>query len=133
VGTVVDVSSNYAVVMSLLHSQSNISAKLKKTGETGSIVWDGLQPNVVVLKDISKDVKIAAGDSIITSGFSDKFPFGLFIGTVKSVINDPTSSTYTIKVTTAANFYNLQYVNIIQNRQKEEPQDLLKNVKKTNE
>ena len=30
VGTVVDVSNNYAVVMSLLHRQSNISAKLKK-------------------------------------------------------------------------------------------------------
>ena len=133
VGTVVDVSKNYAVVMSLLHRLSNISAKLKKTGETGSIVWDGLQPNVVTLKDISKEVKVAVGDSIITSGLSDKFPFGLLIGTVKEVINDRTSSTYVIKVKTAANFYNLQYVNIINNLQKFEPQELLKSVKKTNE
>ncbi|MGH2564367.1 MAG: rod shape-determining protein MreC, partial [Ginsengibacter sp.] len=63
IGTVVDVSNNYSVVMSLLHRQSNISAKLKKSGETGSIVWDGLQPNVVILKDISKDVKVAKGDT----------------------------------------------------------------------
>ena len=133
VGTVVDVSKNYAVVMSLLHRLSNISAKLKKTGETGSVVWDGLQPNVVTLKDISKEVKVAVGDSVITSGLSDKFPFGLLIGTVKEVVNDKTSSTYTIKVKTAANFYNLQYVNIINNLQKYEPQELLKSVKKTNE
>jgi rod shape-determining protein MreC len=133
IGTVVDVSKNYSVVMSLLHRQSNINAKLKKTGETGSIIWDGLQPNVVILKDISKEVKVVIGDSVITSGLSDKFPFGLLIGTVKEIINDKTSSTYTIKVKTAANFYNLQYVNIINNLQKEEPQQLLKSVKKTNE
>src|SRR5665647_2131276 len=37
VGTVIDISNNYAVVMSLLHRQSNISAKLKKTGEVGNL------------------------------------------------------------------------------------------------
>jgi rod shape-determining protein MreC len=133
VGTVVDVSKNYAVIMSLLHRQSNISAKLKKSGETGSIIWDGIRPNIVTLKDISKDVKVAKGDTVITSGFSDKFPFGLLIGTVREVVNDKTNSTYLIKVKTAANFYNLQYVNIINNLQKDEPQLLLKSVKKINE
>ncbi|HSQ43790.1 MAG TPA: rod shape-determining protein MreC [Ginsengibacter sp.] len=133
VGTVVDVSKNYSVVMSLLHRQSNISAKLKKTGETGSVIWDGIKPNVVILKDISKEVKVAKGDSVITSGFSDKFPFGLLIGTVSEIVNDKSSSTYTIKVKTAANFYNLQYVNVINNLQKDEPKQLLKSVKKINE
>jgi rod shape-determining protein MreC len=133
VGTVVDVSNNYCVVMSLLHRQSNISAKLKKSGETGSIIWDGVQPNVVILKDILKDVKVSRGDTIITSGFSDKFPYGLVIGTVMGIENDKTSSTFIIKVKTAANFYNLQFVYIINNLQKGEPQQLLKSVKKTNE
>ncbi len=133
VGTVVDVSNNYSVVMSLLHRQSNISAKLKKTGETGSIIWDGFQTNVVLLKDISKEVKIAKGDTIITSGFSDKFPYGLIIGTIKEIESDKSSSTYTIKVKTAADFYNIQYVYIINNLQKEEPEQLLKKAKKVNE
>ena len=133
VGTVVDVSNNYSVVMSLLHRQSNISAKLKKTGETGSIIWDGIQPNVVLLKDISKEVVVARGDTVITSGFSDKFPYGLLIGTVKEIENDKTSSTYFIRIKTAANFYNLQYVYVINNLQKEEPQQLLKKAQKINE
>jgi rod shape-determining protein MreC len=133
VGTVVDVSGDYAVVMSLLHRQSNISAKLKKSGETGSIIWDGQQTNIVILKDISKEVKIAIGDSVITSGFSDKFPYGLLIGTIKEIDNDKTSSTFTIRVKTAANFYNLQYVYVINNLQKDDPAQLLKKVKKTNE
>jgi rod shape-determining protein MreC len=133
VGTIVDVSDNYAVVMSLLHGQSNISAKLKKTGETGSIVWDGKEINVVILREISKVVKVSKGDTIITSGFSDKFPYGLLIGTVREIINDKSSSTYSIKVKTAANFYNLQYVYIINNLQKEEARQLLNKAKKTNE
>jgi rod shape-determining protein MreC len=119
--------------MSMLHSQSNISAQLKKSGETGSIIWDGLQTNVVVLKEISREVKVMKGDTIITSGNSDKFPYGLFIGTIKEIENDKTSSAYIIKVKTAANFYNLQYVYVINNLQKEEPRQLLKKVKKTNE
>lgn len=133
VGTVVDISNNYAVVMSLLHMQSSTSAKLKKTGETGTIVWDGKNPNIVVLKDINKSARVNRGDSVITSGFSERFPFGLLIGTVSEILQDKSSNVYTIKVKTAANFYNVQFVYIINNLQKEEPAELLKKVKKTNE
>lgn len=129
IGTVMDVSDNYSVVMSLLHEQSNLSARLKKTGETGTVVWDGLSPNIISLKDIPKTVKISSGDTIVTSGFSDKFPSGLIIGYVKDIINDKTMSTYTVRLRPGANFENLQYSYIIENLQKEEPQQLLKNVK----
>jgi len=132
VGIVVDASRNFSVVMSLLHRQSNISAKLKKTGETGSIIWDGVQPNMVILKDISKDVRISPGDSVITSGFSEIFPYGLLIGTIRDAVIDKATGAYVIRVKTAANFYNLQYVNIIDNLQKDEPEQLLKKVQKIN-
>lgn len=133
VGTVIDISNNYAVVMSLLHRQSNISAKLKKTGEVGNVVWDGKKPNIVLLKDIGKNTKVNKGDSVITSGFSDKFPYGLLIGTIDEIVEDKSSNAYTLKVKTAANFYNVEFVYIINNLLKEEPQELLKRVKKTNE
>lgn len=129
VGTVVDISNNYAVVMSLLHEQSNLSARLKKGGETGIVTYDGKTPGILYLKDISKLAKIHQGDTIVTSGFSDKFPGGLLVGFVKDIINDNNASTYTIRVNPAANFENLQYVYIINNLQKEEPAQLLKKVK----
>jgi rod shape-determining protein MreC len=129
VGTVVDVSSNYAVVMSLLHEQSNLSARLKRGGETGIVTYDGKTPGILYLKDISKLAKIDQGDTVVTSGFSDKFPRGLLIGYVKDILNDKSSSTYTIRVNPAANFENLQYVYIINNLQKDEPAQLLKKVK----
>ncbi len=133
VGMVMDVSENFSVVMNLLNSQSNISAKVKRTGEVGSLVWDGKFTNIVILKDIPKVVKVAKGDSVITSGFSDKFPYGLLIGRVIGIEDDESSSTHTIRVRTAADFYNLQYVYVINNLQKEEARQLLNKVKKINE
>jgi rod shape-determining protein MreC len=133
VGTVIDISNNYAVVMSLMHRQSNISAKLKKTGEVGNIVWDGKKPNLVLLKDIGKNAKVSKGDTVITSGFSDKFPAGLLVGTIEEIVEDKSTNVYTLLVRTAANFYNVQYVYVINNLQKEEPAELLKKVKKVNE
>lgn len=130
VGTVMETSNNYSVVMSLLHEQSNVSGRLKRSGETGIVIWDGKDPNILLLKDINKTVKINSGDTIVTSGFSDKFPPGLLIGYVKDIINDKSSSTYTVRLRPAANFETIQFTYIIDNLQKDEPRELLKKVKK---
>ena len=129
-GTVIDVSENYSVVMSLLHEQSNLSARLKKSGETGTVIWDGNDPHILLLKDINKTVKIKAGDTVITSGFSDKFPAGLLVGYVKDIINDKSMSTYTVRITPGVNFETVQFAYIIENMQRKEPAELLKKVKK---
>ncbi|MDE3213832.1 MAG: rod shape-determining protein MreC, partial [Bacteroidota bacterium] len=82
---------------------------------------------------IPADIKVNLGDTVVTSGFSDKFPYGLLIGTVVQVDHERNGQVASMRVKTAANFYNLQYVYIIKNLQKEEPEELLKRVKKTNE
>jgi rod shape-determining protein MreC len=125
VGIITDVSEDYAVVMSLLHKDSHISAKLLKTGETGTLSWDGKTPNIITLNGISKGVKMNKGDSVITSGFSTTFPKGMLIGRVESVLVDNSSNSYIIKIRTAANFYNLQYAYAIDNAQAGEINRLL--------
>ncbi|NCU04052.1 MAG: rod shape-determining protein MreC, partial [Chitinophagaceae bacterium] len=72
-GVVLDVSDNFATVMSMLNKQSRISARLKRTGESGRIEWDGKNPRLVQLRDIPKSVKLGKGDTVITSQYSD-FP-----------------------------------------------------------
>lgn len=129
VGTVVEVSDNFAVVMSLLHSQSSISARLKRGGETGNLVWDGKSSKILLLKDVTKSARISQGDTVITSGFSFKFPEGLVLGHVADIINDKSSSTYTVRVHPSVNFETLQFVYIIENLQRAEPDDLLKKLK----
>lgn len=129
VGTTTEVSKNFSIVMSLLHSMSNTSARLKKGGETGTIVWDGIDRNILLLKDITKSARINQGDTVITSGFSDKFPEGLIIGYVKDIINDKSSSTFTVRVQSAVNFETLQFVYTIENLQHNEVDELMKKVK----
>ncbi|CAN5650233.1 rod shape-determining protein MreC [soil metagenome] len=127
VGIITDVSSNYAVVMSLLHKDSKISAKLKKSGEAGQVIWDGKDPHFLSLTDIRKSVKLIKGDTVLTSGFTATFPYGLFLGTIESVLPDKGTNNFIIRIKTSASFNNLQYVYAIENYQKDEINTLLKN------
>ena len=61
VGTVVNVSDNYASVMTLLHRQYKVVVKLKNGGERGTVEWDGVSPMFVTLKDIPKSAKVQGG------------------------------------------------------------------------
>lgn len=133
VGIITDVTENFAVVMSLLHKDSKMSAKLKRGGEAGQVTWDGKQPNILLLSDIRKSAKVAKGDTVYTSGFTATYPYGLMLGTVTEVIPDKGTNNFLIKIKSAANFYNLQFVYALENYQKDEINRLLKTaINKTN-
>jgi rod shape-determining protein MreC len=119
VGMVVNTSENFAVVMSMLNRQSSVSAKLKKSREIGKVQWDGITPNYVTMINIPKNVQVATGDSVVTSGYSLSFPPEVLIGTVSEIVDDKTSNFYTLKIRPATNFYNLEYVTVVDNLQKE--------------
>jgi len=126
VGIVTDVSEHFAVVMSLLHKDSKISAKLKRGGEAGQVIWDGKDPNRLSLTDIRKSAKVVKGDTVLSSGFTTTFPFGLMLGTVQEIIPETSSNNFNIRIKSSANFYNLQYVYVIENYQSGEINRLLK-------
>jgi rod shape-determining protein MreC len=124
VGTVVNTSENFAVVMSLFNRQSNVSARLKKTGELGKVQWNGESIEYVTMINVPKSVNVAKGDTVVTSGYSLTFPYGIVIGTVMSILDDKTSNFYILKIKPATNFYNVQYVNVIENLQSAEQKKL---------
>ena len=129
VGIITEVNGDYAVVMSLLHRDSHISGKLLKGGETGTLNWDGKEPNIISISNIPKSAKVAKGDTVITSGFSTTFPKGMIIGTVEAVYAETSTSNYKVKFRTAANFYNLQYVYAIENAEQEPVNKILDKLK----
>jgi rod shape-determining protein MreC len=129
VGAVTDVSGQFAVVMSLLHKDSRISGKLFKTGETGTITWDGKYPNIVTLTGIPKSAKIAKGDTVITSGFSTIFPKGLLLGRIDEIFQETATNNFKIQLRTATNFYNLEYAYVIDNLQQPAIDKLLEKAK----
>ena len=110
IGVITETDGDYAVVMSLLHKDSRISGKLTKGGETGTLSWNGEQPNILSLSGIPKSAKVVKGDSIITSGFSAIFPKGLMIGKVTEVKPETSNNNYRITLHSAADFYNIEYV-----------------------
>lgn len=130
VGTVINVSRNMSVVMSLLHRQTKVVAVMKKGSGFGEISWDGSNPHYVTLLKVPKTVQIEKGDTVVTSQFSDKYPPGYVIGTVEEVGNDESSGSYKLKVKTATDFFRIQNAFVIKNLQREELEALEKSIKK---
>ncbi len=125
VGRVILVSDNYSVIMSMLNRSSKISARLMYDSSSNSSVdWDGKNPGYVTLHNVSKSAKVKKGDTAITSNFSTTFPQGLMVGTVYDIATDPSSNFYVLRLKTATNFFNLQYVYLIANTQWTEQRSL---------
>jgi rod shape-determining protein MreC len=97
-----------------LHVQSAVSISLKKTGDLGTIEWNGKDPRYLTIKRIPKTVDVKPGDTVLTSPVSFNFPPGYPVGTVVEAKLDNATGMYTLKVKTAANFYNLQQVHVIE-------------------
>ena len=113
----------------MLNKQSRISARLKKTGESGKIEWDGANPRLVQMRDIPKSVKIEKGDSVITSQYSD-FPPGILIGIIEKVILEKSSNNYLLQVRPANDFSRLHNVFVVSNLQRNEQLELEDKLKK---
>lgn len=133
VGRVVDVSNNYATVMSALSRQFKVKAKLKKTGENGTIEWDGVSASYLLMRDIPNSAKLSKGDTVLTSELSSIYPANILVGTVEEVYKEQSSNFFTIRLKTATNFYNVQYVNVIEDLQKEERLGLEQTTKNSHE
>lgn len=129
VGIVVNVSPNFSQVMSLLHIQSKRNVALKKSGNMGTIEWDGKNPLYLTMKNIPKSDSVMVGDTVIT-GINSSFPPGFMVGTISEIVDDRSTNFYVLLLKTAANFYNLQQVHIVENLQYAEQTSLLEQTKK---
>lgn len=128
VGVVRSVTENYAVVVSLLYKSTattasgfGFSAKLQRSGEIGTVYWDGQNAGFAQMKDVPRSAQLRRGDTIVTSGFSAFFPENIPIGYVDTVrVSDKSSTAFNIRLKLATNFYNLQYVYVIENLLRDE-------------
>ncbi len=124
IGTVISVSENMSIVMSLLHRQSKVIAVLKKGSGLGEVSWDGKDPRYLVLSKIPKTIVVKKGDMVVSSPYSDKFPPGLPIGYVEKIDQDQETNTYKLKIKTAVDFYAVQHAYIVKNLLQEEMDQL---------
>ena len=116
VGYVVDCSDRYAVAMSVLNTSFRASGRLAGSDYFGSIYWDGVDPHVVVLGELSKYADPQPGDEVVTTGFSQYFPEDVLIGEVESAELNETRTAYTVRVRLAAEMSRLTDVVLVGNR-----------------
>jgi rod shape-determining protein MreC len=130
VGLVVNVSPNFSQVMSLLHTKSRIPAMLKKTNTAGTVRWDTKDYRFLLMEGISRDVDVKKGDTVLTSPYSYNYPPSFMLGTIASIAVDKSSGFYELKVRAVANFNSLQQVFVVENLQRSEQEQLLKDTDK---
>lgn len=124
VGKVKTVSDNFSVVISLINIDENVSATLKRTGNFGSVKWNGIDPHYTTLQFIPRHVVPLPGDSIVTSGLNAVFPPDVIIGTITRTNLTPNDLFWEIKVELAQDFTRLQHVEVVRSLHRNEMDSL---------
>ncbi len=121
-GRVKNCSSHYSTVLSILNDKNTIDARVTRGNVAGYIEWKGGNPIEAELINVAKHHKIFEGDTIVTSGSSGNFPYGVIIGTIKSIVDD--GKKYNIKVKLTTDFTAMSFVYVINNKMEGEKETL---------
>ena len=129
VGVVINTTDNFATVMPVLHPDSRNSVKVKRTGVSGSLVWDGKDFRYAQVLEVPTTHQFVEGDTIVTSGLANDFPEGIPVGYVVSAVPLKGQGFYDVRIRLATDFSKLEHVYVIDNRFREEQQQLMEGTK----
>ena len=119
VGKVLEVYPATSQVLLLSDKESGVGALLVGSRTHGPVRGTG--DPMLGMEYVSKEVKIAAGEAILTSGQDHIFPKDLPVGTVLEAKPDPRSPFYQIVVRPAAHLDRLEEVFVLLTRQELAP------------
>jgi len=111
VGKVVAISPHTALVQLVNDKNFRVSVREMRSRDVGILSYS-LKTGYVI-QDVPKNAEVIAGDSVVTSGFSDIFPEHIFVGWVSAispVIEDYVKS---VRVDLATNFNRIEEVFIL--------------------
>lgn len=69
--------------------------------------------NLIKATGIDKTTTINIGDKVLTSGLGEKFPGGIYIGTVEKIESDKYNLSKTVHIKTYQNFNDVHYVTVL--------------------
>jgi len=124
VGKVKTVSEHFSVVTSLLNIHVMVSAVMKRTGNFGTVQWDGRNQDEVQLNFVPRHVNPMKGDTIVTSGYNAIFPEGIMIGTIAEARLSDEALVHDLRVKLSQDFRKLSYVAVIKSNLKHEQDSL---------
>ena len=115
VGKVVETTATNALLLPLIHTGMEWSARLGKLGPVGRLLWDGKHTQTAYLEDIPRSISVAAGDTVFTSGFQGIFPAELTFGFVASTTPEQDGEFQRIQLQLGAPFQALRYIHVVDN------------------
>jgi len=113
VGRVHEVTGQYALVLPLVHTGIEWSARVGADGPAARLVWDGKSLGMTQLRDVPRSTVVVAGDTVLATGFQGFFPAGTPFGTVVEEGVDRTGEFKVLTVQLFADYRNLRYVEVI--------------------
>lgn len=130
VGKVKAVSEHYAVIISLLNIDEHVSVQLTRTGNFGTLRWDGENPAYAKLLYLPRHASVWAGDTLVTSGYNAVFPARMPVGVIRKAELSSDAMFYDVVVELAQDFSRLRYVDVIQSRNAAEIDSLQQTIQK---
>ena len=110
VGKLVSVGTETSVGQLIADPNFRISARVERSGVLGIIQW--VYGNICQM-DLPRRSDVLAGDTILTSGFSQIYPTGLKIGTVYNVVSDRRNLFTKVMIRTSVNLEAISEVFIV--------------------
>ncbi|HWZ22399.1 MAG TPA: rod shape-determining protein MreC [Cytophagaceae bacterium] len=113
-GRIKDCSGHYSTVLSILNAKWLLDAQITRGNVAGYLEWKGGDPTEADLINVGKHHKVFEGDTVVTTGSSDNFPYGIMIGTIKTVVDD--GKKYNIRVKLTTDFTAMSFVYVVNNK-----------------
>ena len=114
VGRVIRADKDYADVLTLQDSSSNIAGLIQRSRSRG--VVEGFTSNKLRMKHLRRTDDVRRGDVVISSGIGSLFPKGLMIGKVVAVKKKNYGITQGVEVYPSVDFSKLEEVMVIRPR-----------------
>jgi rod shape-determining protein MreC len=127
VGIIKEVSPNFSVALSLLHSQFSISAKIKTNNVSGILTWDGIHIQYAQMNNLTHLDNVNVSDTITTQ-HSLIFPPNYPIGIISSVHPETIGGYYRLNIKLLTPFEKLRNVYIIEQNYSDELNNLMERI-----
>ncbi len=123
VGTVSQVETNASKVLLMVSPSSSVGAIDEKTRATG--VVEGVYGSLPRFKFVVTSAALHKGDFVVTSGADNLNPRMILLGQIVSIQRSDVSEFQTAEIRPAANFQNLELVQVVRNFSPSEPLKLI--------
>jgi len=111
VGKTIETSRHNSIVQLISDANFRLSTRILPSGATGILRF--INGETAEIREVQKNVAIKIGDKVVTSGFSDIYPAGLPVGTVKGVYQDRGSFQKVVSIALPNDLNAFQHVFII--------------------